>query len=137
MTCESWQASTLVHLVVLMAGAKLGSCPLSQLTAHLPTTGMHSSTHIRVHFTVQVVRGIMMTRPGFEERAKGSANLQEILKWLPSDLFRTCLARVCKHELRCDLQLIGPERMLHCCTHANVSNAAHLPAAAMGCQSLA
>eukprot|EP00891_Asterochloris_glomerata_P005698 jgi/Astpho2/5698/fgenesh1_pg.00079_%23_105_t len=43
---------------------------------------------------LQVVRGIMMTRPGFEDRAKGSANLQEILKWLPSDLFRTCLARV-------------------------------------------
>ena len=40
----------------------------------------------------------MMTRPGFEERAKGSANLQEILKWLPSDLFRTCLARVCTHK---------------------------------------
>ena len=126
-----------MHLVVLMAGAHLGSCFLSQLTAHLPATVMHSSTYVRVHSAVQVVRGIMMTRPGFEERAKGSANLQEILKWLPSDLFRTCLARVRKHELRCDPQLISLERMLHCCTRANASSAAHLPAAAMGCQSLA
>ncbi len=93
-----------------MASARLGCCSLTQLTAHLPLAapaGMHSSTYIKVHPAVQVVRGIMMTRPGFEDRAKGSANLQEILKWLPSDLFRTCLARVCKHELPCTLQHVG------------------------------
>ncbi|KAA6428997.1 MAG: hypothetical protein FRX49_01107 [Trebouxia sp. A1-2] len=43
---------------------------------------------------VQVVQGMLMTRPGFEERVKGTSNMQEMLKWLPSDLFRTCLARV-------------------------------------------
>lgn len=37
---------------------------------------------------------MLLTRPGFEERVKGSSNMQEMLKWLPSDLFRTCLARV-------------------------------------------
>ena len=37
---------------------------------------------------------MLMTRPGFEERVKGTSNTQEMLKWLPSDLFRTCLARV-------------------------------------------
>lgn len=42
----------------------------------------------------QVVHGMLLTRPGFEERVKGSSNMQEMLKWLPSDLFRTCLARV-------------------------------------------
>ena len=39
-----------------------------------------------------MVRGIILTRPGFEERAKSTANLQELIKWLPSDLFRTALA---------------------------------------------
>lgn len=42
----------------------------------------------------QVVQGMLLTRPGFEERVKGSSNMQEMLKWLPSDLFRTSLARV-------------------------------------------
>ncbi|KAL3152495.1 hypothetical protein ABBQ32_001530 [Trebouxia sp. C0010 RCD-2024] len=41
-----------------------------------------------------VVQGMLLTRPGFEERVKGSSNMQEMLKWLPSDLFRTSLARV-------------------------------------------
>lgn len=44
--------------------------------------------------TLAVVKGVIMTRSGFEERTKATANLQEIVKWLPSDLFRTCLARV-------------------------------------------
>lgn len=45
-------------------------------------------------FNMQVVKGIVLTRPGFEDKVKGSAHLQEIMKWLPSDLFRTCFARV-------------------------------------------
>ena len=43
---------------------------------------------------VQVVQGMLLTRPGFEERVKANTNMQDMLKWLPSDLFRTCLARV-------------------------------------------
>lgn len=43
---------------------------------------------------LQVVQGMLLTRSGFEERVKATSNMQEMLKWLPSDLFRTCLARV-------------------------------------------
>ncbi|KAL4422269.1 hypothetical protein ABPG75_008466 [Micractinium tetrahymenae] len=42
----------------------------------------------------KVVRGVLLTRPGFEEKAAMAANLQELVRFLPSDLFRTCLARV-------------------------------------------
>ena len=39
---------------------------------------------------------MVLTRPspGLEERVKGSQALQELVKWLPPDLFRTCLTRV-------------------------------------------
>ena len=40
---------------------------------------------------------MLLTRPGFEDRVKGSSNMQEMLKWLPSDLFRTSLARVSEY----------------------------------------
>ena len=43
---------------------------------------------------MQVVQGMLLTRPGYEDRIKTTTNMQEMLKWLPSDLFRTCLARV-------------------------------------------
>lgn len=43
---------------------------------------------------VKVVRGVLLTRPGMEEHAgSSSATLQELVRLLPSDLFRTCLAR--------------------------------------------
>lgn len=41
-----------------------------------------------------VVRGVLLTRPGFEDRLKASSTLQELVKWLPPDLFRVCLAQV-------------------------------------------
>ena len=43
---------------------------------------------------MSVVRGVMLTRPGFEERLKTGSTLQELVKWLPPDLFRICLAQV-------------------------------------------
>ena len=44
----------------------------------------------------QVVRGVVLTRPtpGLEERAQSTQALQELVKWLPPDLFLTCLSRV-------------------------------------------
>ena len=46
---------------------------------------------------LKVVRGVVLMRPtpGLEERAKSTQLLQELVKWLPPDLFRTCLSRVC------------------------------------------
>ncbi len=41
-----------------------------------------------------VVRGVLLTRPGFEERLSAGNTLQELIKWLPPDLFRLCLAQV-------------------------------------------
>ena len=43
---------------------------------------------------VKVVRGVVLTRAALEDRARHCTLLQEIVKWLPPDLFRTCLARV-------------------------------------------
>lgn len=45
---------------------------------------------------LKVVRGVVLMRPtpGLEERVKSTQLLQELVKWLPPDLFRTCLSRV-------------------------------------------
>lgn len=45
---------------------------------------------------LKVARGVVLTRPvpGLEERVKSTQLLQELVKWLPPDLFRTCLTRV-------------------------------------------
>ena len=39
-----------------------------------------------------VVRGVLLARPGAEGATGGT--LQELVRRLPGDLFRTCLARV-------------------------------------------
>jgi syndetin len=41
-----------------------------------------------------VVRGVVLMRPGLEERVRRAHSLPEIVRLLPPDLFRTCLARV-------------------------------------------
>ena len=47
-----------------------------------------------------VVRGVLLTRPGFEERLSASTTLQELIKWLPPDLFRLCLSQAsCSKDL--------------------------------------
>lgn len=45
---------------------------------------------------LKVARGVVLTRPtpGLEERVKSTQLLQELVKWVPADLFRTCLSRV-------------------------------------------
>ncbi|BDA42201.1 probable Syndetin [Coccomyxa sp. Obi] len=40
-----------------------------------------------------VVRSVILTRPGLEERARASVPVQDMVRGLPADLFRTCLAR--------------------------------------------
>ncbi|KAK9817254.1 hypothetical protein WJX72_011915 [[Myrmecia] bisecta] len=68
-------------------------------TSHLGGEVTTCFTNVVNTSGLQVVRGIILTRPGFEERAKSTTNLQELVKWLPSDLFRTALARVLMHEI--------------------------------------
>ena len=45
---------------------------------------------------LKAARGVVLTRPtpGLEERVKAAPALPELVKWLPPDLFRTCLTRV-------------------------------------------
>ena len=42
----------------------------------------------------QVVRSVILTRPGLEESARSGAPVQDMVRGVPADLFRTCLARV-------------------------------------------
>jgi hypothetical protein len=74
----------------------------------------------------QMVRSVLLARPGLEARARPGAPLQEMVRGIPSDLYRTCLARVrtpssctaCKHFLT--LVLFFPAcylslpRAMHC-----------------------
>lgn len=43
---------------------------------------------------LKTLRGVLMTRAGLEGRVRGAGILHELIKLLPADLFRTCLARV-------------------------------------------
>ena len=43
---------------------------------------------------LKVTRGVIATRRGYEELAASVISLQDAVKLLPSELFRTCLARV-------------------------------------------
>lgn len=42
----------------------------------------------------KVIRGVILTRQGLEGKARSTSMMQELVKLLPPDLFRTCLARV-------------------------------------------
>ena len=42
----------------------------------------------------KVIRGVILTRQGLEAKARSTSMMQELVKLLPPDLFRTCLARV-------------------------------------------
>ncbi len=50
-----------------------------------------------VLMSAQVVHSVIMTRPVLEDRARASLPLQDMVRGLPADLFRTCLARVRAH----------------------------------------
>jgi hypothetical protein len=42
----------------------------------------------------QTVRSVLLTQPALAPRALTTASMQELIRNIPSDLFRTCLARV-------------------------------------------
>lgn len=42
----------------------------------------------------KVIRGVILTRQGLESKARSTSMVQDLVKLLPPDLFRTCLARV-------------------------------------------
>lgn len=46
---------------------------------------------------LKVVRGVVLTRSGLEDKARSTTILQELVKWLPANLYRQCLARVSRH----------------------------------------
>lgn len=48
---------------------------------------------------LKVVRGVVLTRSGLEDKARSTTILQELVKWLPANLYRQCLARVGPHHL--------------------------------------
>lgn len=62
---------------------------------------------------LKVVRGVVLMRPtaGLEERAKSTQLLQELVKWLPPDLFRTCLSRVCASHGMHSVCVVSPRRL--------------------------
>ena len=41
----------------------------------------------------QTVRSVLLTQPALAQRALSGASMQELTRGIPSDLFRTCLAR--------------------------------------------
>ncbi len=43
---------------------------------------------------LKTLRSVLVTRAGLEGRVKGAGILHELIKLLPADLFRVCLARV-------------------------------------------
>ena len=44
----------------------------------------------------KVIRGVILTRQGLESKARSTSMMQELVKLLPPDFVRTCLARVSK-----------------------------------------
>ena len=42
----------------------------------------------------KAVRGVVLSRQGLEGRARSTSMMHELVKLLPSDLFRTCLNKV-------------------------------------------
>ena len=95
---HSMYACMLTATLAAECSAMLSGGPFCGVyTCVLHKAGLHICWHLYWH-CLQVVQGMLLTRPGFEERVRGIGNMQEMLKWLPSDLFRTCLARVQLHD---------------------------------------
>lgn len=63
-------------------------------TARLGEEVMHAYASAVDTAVLKTLRSILLTRPGLEGRVKGAGILQELIKLLPADLFRVCLARV-------------------------------------------
>ena len=63
-------------------------------TATLNEETMNSFASAVSSSALRVIRGVVLTRQGLENKARSSSMVQELVKLLPPDLFRTCLARV-------------------------------------------
>ena len=63
-------------------------------TARLGEEVMHAYASAVDTAVLKTVRSILIARAGLEGRVKGAGILQELIKLLPADLFRVCLARV-------------------------------------------
>ena len=86
---------------VLRGYALLSIFYTSTTSSATTTTGIDAGRDVCTAFsaapsstTHKVLRGVLLARPGKEERAARAQSLEEVVALLPSDLFRTCLARV-------------------------------------------
>ena len=63
-------------------------------TATLKEEVMNAFANVVSTACQKVIRGVVLTRQGLEGRARSTSMMPELVKLLPPDLFRTCLARV-------------------------------------------
>lgn len=63
-------------------------------TATLGEEAMNAFANVVSTAAHRVIRGVILTRQGLESKARSTSMVQELVKLLPPDLFRTCLARV-------------------------------------------
>lgn len=63
-------------------------------TATLGEEAMNAFANVVSTAAHRVIRGVILTRQGLEGKARSTSMVQELVKLLPPDLFRTCLARV-------------------------------------------
>lgn len=63
-------------------------------TATLNEETMNAFANVVGTAAHKVIRGVILTRQGLESKARNTSMVQDLVKLLPPDLFRTCLARV-------------------------------------------
>ena len=63
-------------------------------TATLGEEAMTAFSNVVSTAAHRVIRGVILTRQGLETKARNTSVVQDLVKLLPPDLFRTCLARV-------------------------------------------
>ncbi len=71
-------------------------------TATLAEETMNTFANVVGSAAHRVIRGVILTRQGLENKARNTSMVQELVKLLPPDLFRTCLARVSVSGSDCD-----------------------------------
>jgi len=99
-------------------------------TATLNEETMNAFANVVGTAAHKVIRGVILTRQGLESKARNTSMVQDLVKLLPPDLFRTCLARVStphssqEHTVIKSTQRIMLKpcrvkklcRSMHCCT---------------------
>lgn len=63
-------------------------------TATLNEETMNAFANVVGTAAHKVIRGVILTRQGLESKARNTSMVQDLVKLLPPDLFRTCLARM-------------------------------------------